>query len=149
MAHGKLEYGLRDEQIWWFLQECDEDPGLELAHTYLITPEWQRRFPDAPTVFGRTRFLQWLRQHYDIEDPWLETLRWPSPLGPLQELSLAYASREHWQITAPRAYGEPSRDTAAGGMAAARRPRGAGHRAAMVAATGSGPGPGQNQAAQA
>ena len=106
-ARGKLEYGLRDEQIWWFLQECDEDPGLELAHTYLITPEWQRRFPDAPTVFGRTRFLQWLRQHYDIDDPWPETLRWPSPLGPLQELSLAYARREHWRITAPRALENP------------------------------------------
>jgi GT2 family glycosyltransferase/glycosyltransferase involved in cell wall biosynthesis len=107
VAHGKLEYGLRDEQIWWFLQECDEDPGRELAHIYLITPEWQRRFPDAPTVFGRPRFLQWLRQHYDIDDSWLDSLRWPSRLDPLQELSLAYASREHWRITEPHALANP------------------------------------------
>ena len=110
VAHGKLEYGLRDEQIWWFLQECDEDPGRELAHTYLITPEWQRR------VRGRTDGLR-TEPVSAVAPAALLTSTTPGrrrSVGPLPWArcrSCLWLMRvgEHWHITEPRALVNPQK----------------------------------------
>jgi glycosyltransferase involved in cell wall biosynthesis len=42
LTDGKARFGLRDEEILWFLVESAEDPNRGLGATYLRTPEWQQ-----------------------------------------------------------------------------------------------------------
>jgi glycosyltransferase involved in cell wall biosynthesis len=100
---GQIEAILRLEEIWWFFIECAEDPARELVRTYLFTPDWQRRFPDGLTVFGRDALADWLSRTYHITEDWVNPDRWLVNLTPEQQLRLAYRSRQNWQDKHPSA----------------------------------------------
>src|SRR5206468_3977015 len=82
------ERGVRPEELWWFLLECDEDPPRELVRSYGLHAAWQRRFLDGLTVFGREAFTAWLRELHGIDASWLDPSRWPVSLTPLDEIRL-------------------------------------------------------------
>ncbi len=102
VARGRVKYGLTDEQILWFLLECDEEPARELVRTYRISPGWQKFFPDALTAFGWERFSRWLSDRYAMDVGCLD-YRHHSDLGPLDELRLAYHCRGDWKRRFPEA----------------------------------------------
>ena len=66
----KPHFGLRDEEIWWFLFERAEDPVHGLAHAYLRQPAWQRAHPEGLTAAGQAAFLRWIRTEFEIGDRW-------------------------------------------------------------------------------
>ena len=105
-AHGRQEQGVRPEELWWFLLECDEDPPRELVRSYGLHAAWQRRFPDGLTVFGRETFTAWLRERHGIDASWLDPSRWPVSLTPLDEIRLGYAAHETWRRAVPDAFVE-------------------------------------------
>src|SRR5439155_20775229 len=102
-AHGGQEHGLRAEEMWWFLLECDEDPPRELVHSYGLHAGWQRRFPDGLTVFGREAFADWRREPHGLVASWLDPLRWPVSLTPLDVVRLGYSAHESWLRVVPGA----------------------------------------------
>jgi glycosyltransferase involved in cell wall biosynthesis len=99
VAEGALER----ENAWWLLLELAEDPGRELVQTWLFTPDWQRRFPDGITVFGRDRFSDWIRQTYGISAPWLVATTWPLLLTAAEQIRIEYHENEQWRLDFPRA----------------------------------------------
>src|SRR5438552_2197239 len=103
-AHGRQEQGVRPEELWWFLLECDEDPPRELVRSYGLHAGWQRRFPDGLAVFGREAFTDWLRERHGIDASWLDPSRWPVSLTPLDEVRLGYAAHETWRRAVPDAF---------------------------------------------
>jgi glycosyltransferase involved in cell wall biosynthesis len=108
---GKEAYRLRDEEIWWFLFECAEDPSRGIAATYLLHADWQQRFPCGLTVFGRDALLQWIRRRYGISDEWLNQADLSAIYHPVDELRLWHATQPDVHAVAPRAFVE-SADTA-------------------------------------
>ena len=64
-SYGRREAGLTDEQIIWFLHETASDLTTGLRETYLVRPDWQRRFPGALVNRRQERrFLRWLRGQF-------------------------------------------------------------------------------------
>src|SRR5205823_6316815 len=59
-----------------------------IVTTYLMTPEWQERFPHGLTRFGRADLLSWVQKHYAIKDNWPQDVVWPNLLEPAEELRL-------------------------------------------------------------
>jgi GT2 family glycosyltransferase len=94
---------LSRESAWWLLLEAAENPGRELVFTWLFTPDWQRRFPDGITVFGRDRFSDWIRQSFGLSAPWLVPSTWPLPLTAAEQIRVAYRENEQWKRDFPRA----------------------------------------------
>jgi glycosyltransferase involved in cell wall biosynthesis len=89
---GKAGYTFLDEEIWWFLHECGEDPSKGVAITYLLNPEWQEKFPLGMTVFGRRQLLDWLRERFGVDPRWLRQGALPPLLRPADELRLLYGA---------------------------------------------------------
>ncbi len=64
---------LRDEQLWWFLMETDEDPVAALTRTWRLMPEWQARHPLGLTIAGSADFASWLLDLYGLRtDRWIQ-----------------------------------------------------------------------------
>jgi glycosyltransferase involved in cell wall biosynthesis len=62
---GRQEAGLTDEQIIWFLHETASDLPIGVRETYLIRPDWQRRFPGLLVNRRQERrFLRWLHGQF-------------------------------------------------------------------------------------
>jgi GT2 family glycosyltransferase len=97
---------LRREEVWWFLLQCAEDPAGALVSTYVLTPAWQEAHPDGLTVFGRDRFAGWLAAAFDVPDDaeWLRPQGWPVALSAVEQIRVAYATRDDWQLAHPHAY---------------------------------------------
>jgi glycosyltransferase involved in cell wall biosynthesis len=107
LTAGKADCGLLDEEIWWFLHECAEDPAHGLVATYLRTPEWQARFPHGLTVFGQEALRNWVRQRYQIDGEWLTDAVFPQFLAPADELRLLHAGEPELAALAPHAFRDP------------------------------------------
>jgi GT2 family glycosyltransferase/glycosyltransferase involved in cell wall biosynthesis len=106
-TYGKAEYCFRDEEIWWFMLQCAEDPVAELMYEYSVSPAWQAGFPDAMTDLGWPRFYRWVRPHFlPAADP-LDPPAFRSPLGPLEQLRVVYECRPHWRRAVPDAFHAP------------------------------------------
>jgi glycosyltransferase involved in cell wall biosynthesis len=101
-------FGLLDEEIWWFLFECAEDPARGVAATYLRTPRWQERFPLGLTIFGRRDLLAWIGKHYRFGRGWLGHVDLSGLCHPVDELRLLYRASPALHNLAPHAF----RDTA-------------------------------------
>ena len=84
-AAGKRKFQLRDEEIWWFLVECGEDPTGGAAVTYLRSPAWQERFPLGITPFQWSELLAWIRRKYRVD---LGEITPPEVLAPADEVRL-------------------------------------------------------------
>jgi len=104
LAFERRASDLRLEEIWWLFLEANEDPLRELALAYLFTPDWQRRFPDGLTVFGRGRFRAWFTETYGATGAWLDAANW-SRIEPTvaQQLRVGYWANESWRRSHPRA----------------------------------------------
>ena len=64
-SFGRQEAGLTDEQIIWFLHETASDLPIGVRETYLIRPDWQRRFPGLLVNRRQERrFLRWLHGQF-------------------------------------------------------------------------------------
>ena len=104
MRHGKAELGLRSEEILWLFMQAAEDPALELVRAFRFTPEWQERYPDGLTVFGRNDFAAWFAATHAVpRAQWLRPSTWPIALAAHRQLRQAYAARPAWQHLHPRA----------------------------------------------
>lgn len=65
--HGTCEYpGLHEGELNAYQEQIENTPGRNLAETYLLDPQLQRRFPLAMTVFGRAEFLRAMRISADL-----------------------------------------------------------------------------------
>ncbi len=63
-----LEAGdLALEEVWWLFLQAQENPQGELVRAFLFTPQWQQDFPDALTVFGWSRFSDWVAAAYGVD----------------------------------------------------------------------------------
>ncbi len=85
LTAGKKRYGLGDEEIWWFLFECAEDPYQGIVDTYLRTPSWQERFPHGLTTSGKHELLAWIRRHYRVAPGWLDPADWDGTSPPMNQ----------------------------------------------------------------
>jgi GT2 family glycosyltransferase/glycosyltransferase involved in cell wall biosynthesis len=97
------EGALSRESAWWLLLEAAEDPGRELVFTWLFTPDWQQRFPDGITIFGRDRFSDWIRQSFGLSAPWLVPSTWPLPLTAVEQIRIGYRENAQWKRSFPHA----------------------------------------------
>src|SRR5262249_41638511 len=101
---GQIEECLRLEEIWWFFLECAENPGREIARTYLFTPNWQKRYPDGLTVFGQESLAAWLSETYHLNESAKDLFVWPIALTPAEQIRLAYWAREDWRSRFPKPF---------------------------------------------
>jgi glycosyltransferase involved in cell wall biosynthesis len=62
------------DEVWWTLISVSEQPFLQLARTWLVTPEWQKRFPSGGSSLHRRAFASWLYYNYSVEP--FETRGW-------------------------------------------------------------------------
>jgi glycosyltransferase involved in cell wall biosynthesis len=63
-THGRIDQGLTDEQIIWFLYDSTEDIARSLVFTYLLQPAWQKKFPSALEPPGWKEFRRWIIASY-------------------------------------------------------------------------------------
>ncbi|MFT4268716.1 MAG: glycosyltransferase family 4 protein [Xenophilus sp.] len=103
MRHGCRKAGLELEEVWWLFMQAAEAPRLELVRAYLFAPAWQRRFPDALTVFGWKRFAEWFSRRHGAEGDWAGPVPAPDGYAPGVQLRMAYWARPEWQARHPRA----------------------------------------------
>jgi glycosyltransferase involved in cell wall biosynthesis len=108
LSFGKSAYGLQDEEVWWFLFECAEDPYAGVAATFLRTASWQERFPHGLTVFGQDELFSWVRGYYRIRADWLGTVDLSHFYHPVDQLRLLHAAKPELQRLAPRAFRDPA-----------------------------------------
>lgn len=66
ILEGQKKYGIADEEFEWFWEECCEDPTQGIWDTYLLTPEWQERFPNPVTVSDWQAVLSWVIGRYRL-----------------------------------------------------------------------------------
>lgn len=102
MQHGLEASGLTLEEIWWLFLQAQENPQAELVRAFLFTPEWQRRFPDALTVFGWSRFSDWVANAYGADrfPPASAELGFPEPA---LQVRIGYLAQAAWQRAHPDA----------------------------------------------
>jgi glycosyltransferase involved in cell wall biosynthesis len=104
LSTAKVGLQLLDEEIWWFLEECAEDPCGGIAAAYLRHPAWQKRFPTGLTVFGFAGFLNWLRRRYKLRKRLVRRLGRPDVFRPADELRLLYDSEPALKRRFPYAF---------------------------------------------
>jgi glycosyltransferase involved in cell wall biosynthesis len=104
MSHGRDEYDLRLEEIWWLFLESDEDPSRELLLTYWLMPAWQEACPEGPTVFGADALADWLATKFRLTASWLDPHEWSIALTPGEQIRLAFAANESWRNEFPEAF---------------------------------------------
>lgn len=101
---GRSMCGFRDEEIWWFLMQTAQDPVAELIYEYSITPVWQTAFPEALTDLGWARFYRWAQPRFLPNADPLGVPEYHSPLGPLEQLRVAYDYRPAWRAAVSDAF---------------------------------------------
>ena len=94
---------LRWEEILWLFLQAAENPRLELIRSYSFTPDWQRQFPDALTVFGWPGFARWFVRHYGANPQWVDIDVAPDHYEPALQLRIAYGAQAAWQEGFPNA----------------------------------------------
>ncbi|MDM0033320.1 glycosyltransferase family 4 protein [Variovorax sp. J22P271] len=95
--------GLRREEIVWLFMQAAENPRDELVRAYLFTPDWQRQFPDAITMFGWAGFAKWFVRHYGANPLWVDVERAPDWHGPAEQLRIAHVANATWRAIHPEA----------------------------------------------
>jgi len=99
----EAETHLRREEILWLFLRAAETPRTELARAYEFTPEWQKRFPDALTVFSWAEFASWFARHYGADPRWVDGDAVPEWYEAAQQLRIGYGARAAWQARYPLA----------------------------------------------
>ncbi|WP_256230218.1 glycosyltransferase family 4 protein [Variovorax sp. YR750] len=99
----EAETHLRREEVLWLFMQAAENPRMELARAYEFTPDWQRRFPDALTVFGWPEFASWFVRHYGADARWVDVAVAPEWHEPALQLRIGYGARGAWSTRYPLA----------------------------------------------
>jgi glycosyltransferase involved in cell wall biosynthesis/GT2 family glycosyltransferase len=94
---------LTREAAWWCLLELAEQPDRALIFTWQHTPEWQEKFPNGITRFGRDDFAAWLRANFQIDEKWLDASKWPDVLDLADQIRMALNGNSAWQAQFPKA----------------------------------------------
>ncbi len=103
MQHVLPASSLTPEEVWWLFLQAQEDPLAESLRAFLFTPDWQRRFPDALTVFGWPRFADWINRTYGAGDASVSLPATASLPEPATQIQIAYWARADWQRAHPEA----------------------------------------------
>lgn len=101
LRDGRREENLRLEEIWWLLWSAAERPEQELVWAYLLTPAWQRSFPDAMSRFGAERFARWFAAAFHVDGTWTDPSRWPLPGTAADQIRVGYAAHARWRELHP------------------------------------------------
>lgn len=101
--------GLRREEIVWLFLQAAENPRLELIRAYLFTPDWQRQFPAALTVFGWADFARWFVRQFGAGSQWVDSERPPDFFAPAQQVRIGYVANAAWQARHPGATSDASK----------------------------------------
>ncbi|MDM0081956.1 glycosyltransferase family 4 protein [Variovorax sp. J31P179] len=111
MRHALTEVDaqLRREEIVWLFLQAAENPRLELIRAYLFTPDWQRQFPAALTVFGWADFARWFVRHFGASSQWVDAGRPPDFYAPAQQVHIGYVANTAWQARHPGATSDGSK----------------------------------------
>jgi hypothetical protein len=64
LKQGKAQHEFSDEQVVAFLRAAASDLPRGIAETYLVTVEWQERFPSVRAAAEQERLLEYLREQY-------------------------------------------------------------------------------------
>jgi glycosyltransferase involved in cell wall biosynthesis len=64
LGEGRAQHRLSDEEIGQFIHETAKEPVRGIAETYLINPDWQKRFPPPLDPQQQTKLLEWLRGEF-------------------------------------------------------------------------------------
>ncbi len=64
LNQGRARHHFSDEQIIAHLRESAADINRGIGETYLVTPEWQERFPDIWSAGEQQRLIAWLCEKY-------------------------------------------------------------------------------------
>lgn len=107
----EAETDLRREEILWLFLRAAEVPRAELVRAYLFTPEWQRRFPDALTVFGWAGFTSWFVRQYGAVAKWVGVEAVPECYEPALQIRLGYGARSDWRHRYPQALSDAGQAT--------------------------------------
>ncbi|WP_159014589.1 glycosyltransferase family 4 protein [Acidisoma sp. S159] len=62
------------DEVWWTLLSVSEQPFDQLSLIWLVTPEWQKRFPSGGSSLHRRAFASWLHYNYSVDPS--ETRGW-------------------------------------------------------------------------
>ena len=103
MQHGLDASGLTQEEVWWLFLEAAESPKAELVRAFQFTPAWQRRFPDALTIFGWSRFTAWFAATYGAEEAIVDPSLPAPSIAPASQIRIAYFAHPAWNKTYPKA----------------------------------------------
>lgn len=103
MQHELESSGLALEEVWWLFLQAEGNPRAELMRAFLFTPDWQRRFPDALTVFGWSRFLEWINKTYGAGSAPQEVAASSDLLDPVLQIRAGYWAHAAWQTIHPKA----------------------------------------------
>lgn len=103
VEHQFDDQALRLEEVWWLLMEAAADPPRELTRAYLFSPDWQRQFPDALSVFGGREFCAWFAKAYGSNLSWLDVGPWIAAELPDRQIRAAYRTKATWQSLHPMA----------------------------------------------
>lgn len=103
MRHGLEAGDLALEEVWWLFMQAQENPQGELVRAFLFTAQWQQDFPDALTVFGWSRFSDWVATAYGVD-------RIPTGLvatvhfeRPALQVRTGYMAHTAWRLAHPDA----------------------------------------------
>ena len=57
-GEGRAQHRLSDEEIGQFMHKTSEEPARGIAETYLINPDWQKRFPTPLDRQQQTKLIE-------------------------------------------------------------------------------------------
>src|SRR6202140_5703324 len=64
LGEGRARHRLSDGEIGQLIDKTSEEPARGIAETYLINPDWQKRFPPPLDRQQQTKLLEWLRSKF-------------------------------------------------------------------------------------
>ncbi|MDQ0084909.1 glycosyltransferase involved in cell wall biosynthesis [Variovorax boronicumulans] len=103
MQHGLEAGNLALEEVWWLFLQAQENPRAELIRAFLFTPDWQRRVPDALTIFGWSRFSDWVANTYGTDRFSPDSVEISGLQEPAQQVRAGYMAQSAWQRAHPDA----------------------------------------------
>ncbi|MDP9994301.1 glycosyltransferase involved in cell wall biosynthesis [Variovorax boronicumulans] len=103
LQHGLQASDLGLEEVWWLFLQARENPRAELRLAFLFTPHWQQNFPDALTVFGWSRFADWVDKTYGAGSVSQRLAVSSDFLEPALQIRIAYLARTSWRDEHPDA----------------------------------------------
>ncbi|MDN6885963.1 glycosyltransferase family 4 protein [Variovorax sp. CAN2819] len=103
MQHGLEAGDLALEEVWWLFLQAQENPQGELVRAFLFTAQWQQDFPDALTVFGWSRFSDWVATAYGVDRIPTGLIAIDHFARPALQVRTGYLAHTAWRLAHPDA----------------------------------------------